>query len=81
MKSKYMEIKKIDTKNKEIVFDTQELFNQSLINDLKKIIVTNSATPTHTPKKFLDCFYLYNSGATYELYVYIANSWKKVTLS
>lgn len=81
-----MEIKKIDIKpvktdNKEIVFDTQSLFNQSLINDLTKIIKTNSDTPSYIPKKFIDCFYLYNSGVTYELYVYIANSWKKVTLS
>lgn len=75
-----MEIKKIETKNKEIVFDTQANFNQALINDLLKVIKTNSSLPTHTPKKFIDCFYLYNSGATYELYIYISNSWKKVTL-
>lgn len=77
-----MEIKEIKTKINNVVFDTQSQFNQQYINDLTKIIKTNTTVPTHTPKKFIDCFYLYWDGSTtYELYLYISNSWKKVTLS
>jgi hypothetical protein len=77
-----MEIKEIKTKINNVVFDTQPQFNQQYINDLTRIIKTNTAVPTHTPKKFIDCFYLYWDGSTtYELYIYINNSWKKVTLS
>jgi hypothetical protein len=79
-----MEIKpvKLETQeNKPIVFETQDIFNQEYINDLTRLLKTNSSVPTYTPKKFIDCFYLYNSGATYELYVYIDNLWKKVALS
>jgi len=71
---------KIDNSN--IVFNTQNLFNQVYINDLTKLIKTNLTIPTHTPRKFIDCFYLYwNGTTTYELYIYINNSWKKTTLS
>lgn len=72
----------IKSKSGNIIFDTQQSFNQVVINDLVKIIKTNSSVPTHIPKKFIDCFYLYFDGtSTYELYIYISNSWKKVTLS
>jgi hypothetical protein len=79
-----MEIKPVKletTENKPIIFDTQQMFNQSYINDLTQLLKTNSSVPVNPPKKFIDCFYLYNSGATYELYIWIANTWKKVTLS
>lgn len=73
---------KINTENKQIKFDTQDLFNQEYINDLTQMLKTNTSIPTHTPKKFIDCFYLYwDSSTTYELYIYINNSWKKITLS
>lgn len=76
-----IKIEEVNSENKEIVFDTQEFFNQNFINDLTKIIKTNSAVPSYIPKKFIDCFYLYFDGATtYELYVYINNSWKKCVL-
>ena len=56
--------------------------DQPYINDLKFPIKTNRTVPTHTPKKFLDCFYLYWDGSsTYELYIYTNNSWKKTSLS
>lgn len=71
----------IKSENKEIIFETQELFNQSYINDLTKLIKTNSTVPTHIPRKFIDCFHLYYDGTTtYELYIYINNSWKKCVL-
>lgn len=70
------------TNAKEIVFATQDFFNQAYINDLTKLIKTNTSVPTHTPRKFVDCFYLYFDGtSTYELYIYIQTSWKKITLS
>ena len=82
MEIKEIKIKPVEQKNEPIVFDTQELFNQSYINDLSKLLKTNTSVPTHVPKKFIDCFYLYwDESTTYELYVYISNSWKKVTLS
>lgn len=77
-----MKIQKIDTENKPIVFSTQEMFNQEYINDLTGLLKTNLTIPTHTPKKFIDCFYLYWDGSTtYELYIYISNSWKKTSLT
>ena len=77
-----MEIKPIEQKVNNVEFDTQGSFNQVYINDLLKNLKTNTSLPTMTPKKFIDCFYLYWDGSTtYELYVYINNSWKKVTLA
>lgn len=77
-----IKLNKIETKNEPIRFDTQEIFNQEYINDLTKLLKTNLIVPTHTPKKFIDCFYLYWDGSTtYELYIYINNSWKKTSLA
>jgi hypothetical protein len=60
----------------------KEFKNERKVDDLLKLLKTNSTIPTHTPKKFVDCFWLYYDGATtYELYVYINNEWKKATLS
>jgi hypothetical protein len=74
------EIKSIDNENP--IFETQEDFNQSYIDDLLKTLKTNSTVPSYVPKKFIDCIYLYFDGATdYRLYVYINNTWKYVTLS
>ena len=56
--------------------------NQLYINDLKGVIKTNNIIPTHTPKKFIDSFYLYwDKSTTYRLYIYINNEWKYTTLS
>lgn len=78
-----MEIKpqEVNTPNNPIIFDTQALFNQVYINDLSRLLKTNSTVPTYIPKKLLSCFYLYKSGADYRLYIYIDNSWKYSTLS
>ena len=81
-KQKTLKIQDIKTENKPIMFDTQQMFNQEYINDLTGLLKTNLTIPTHTPRKFIDCFYLYFDGtSTYELYIWINNSWKKVTLS
>jgi len=55
--------------------------NDLYVRDLFKLLATHNTIPTHTPKKLIDCFYLYHSGSTYELYLYISNSWKKVSLT
>lgn len=82
MENKFKPIELKKTENKPIVFDTQSIFNQEYINDLTRLLKTNSTVPTHIPRKFIDCFYLYWDGlTTYELYIYINNSWKKTTLS
>ena len=66
----------------DVIFDTQNWLNKSFINDLQQLLKTNTSIPTHTPKKFLDCFWLYWDGSTtYELYIYINNTWKKTVLS
>ena len=65
-----------------ISFDTQDFFNEAYINDLTSILKTNLIVPTYTPKKWVDCFYLYFDGtSTYKLYIYISNTWKSVTIS
>jgi hypothetical protein len=62
--------------------ENKDLSNQLYLDDLKRVIKTNTSKPTHTPKKFVDCFWLYWDGlTTYELYIYINNSWKKTVLS
>jgi len=56
--------------------------NDLYVRDLFQLLTTNRTVPTHTPKKLIDCFYLYWDGSTtYELYLYINNSWKKVSLT
>ena len=49
------------------------------INDLKFIPKINTTAPTHTPKKFIDIFWIRDNAGTMELYVYVG-SWKKVTI-
>lgn len=81
MENKEIKIQEVKEEIKPIVFDTQNMFNQKYINDLIGLLRTNTSLPVNTPKKFLDCFYLYWDGSTtYELYIYINNSWKKITL-
>ena len=81
-KIKEIKIKKNNIEFNPLVFDNQDKFNQTYINDLRDVIKTNTSIPTHTPKKFIDCIYLYWDGTTtYELYIYINNTWKKVALS
>lgn len=79
--STFKPVKLETTENKPIVFETQEMFNQSYINDLTQLLKTNSTVPVNPPRKFIDCFYLYKNGTTFKLYVYIDNTWKNVTLS
>jgi hypothetical protein len=77
-----IKVQNIKSENKQIIFDSQEMFNQEYINDLMQLLKTNTAVPTHTPRKLIDCIYLYWDGSTtYELYLYINNTWKRVTLS
>lgn len=77
-----METKKLKIENKYKEIDFKGLQESNLTDDLRFLLKTNSTVPTHTPKKFLDQFYLYFDGSTtYELYIYINNEWKKVTLS
>lgn len=67
-------------KPKEII--DSEIVNNRYIKDLSSLLKTNTTIPTHTPKKFIDSFWLYwDESTTYELYIYINNTWKKVVLS
>jgi len=59
-----------------------EIFLKSSIDSIYKLLKLNTTVPTYIPKSFKEQFYLYYDGATtYKLYVYVANSWKSVTLS
>lgn len=55
--------------------------NQIYLNDLKGLLKTNESVPTHTPKKLVDCFYLYKTGSSYYLYIFIDNTWKRTALT
>ena len=55
-----------------------DLSNQIYIDDLKNLIKTNTEVPTHTPKKFVDMFYLRDNSGTNEIYIFINNSWEKI---
>lgn len=60
-----------------------QIINQEdqYIRDLKFIPTINTSIPTLPPKKFTDIFWIRNNSGTMELYIYVGNSWKKVTLS
>ena len=62
--------------NINIGLDEQQIttLTNKYIDDLKKIIPTNTTIPSHTPKKFIDCFWIYNDN----LYVYINGGWKSL---
>jgi hypothetical protein len=62
-------------------FEEKERIRDLYFDSLKKVMKTNSSTPSHTPKNFLECFYLYKSGSTYRLYIYIDNTWKYINLN
>jgi hypothetical protein len=55
--------------------------NEKYLDDLKRLLKTHSAVPTHEPKKLTEQFYLYKNDTTYRLYVYINNEWKYTNLS
>jgi len=56
----------------------EDLSNQFYIDDLKKLIKTNTEVPTHTPKKFIDMFYLRDNSGTNEIYMFINNTWEQI---
>ena len=56
----------------------EDLSNQFYIDDLKRLVKTNTEVPTHTPKKFVDMFYVRDNSGTTEFYVFINNTWKKL---
>jgi len=63
------------------------------INDIKQNINTygswiyqgvakvNSSVPTHKPKNREEQFYLYESGATIRLYIWVNGTWRYITLT
>jgi len=66
----------------DILFTQNIKKNNIITKELREILKTNSETPTHTPNKFIDCFYLYYDGSTtYRLYIYINQEWKYINLS
>ena len=67
--------------NIDISKDQKDKSNQIYIDDLKRILKTRDSVPTYTPRKVLDCFYLYKNGTDYRLYIYINNEWKYSTLT
>ena len=68
--------------NIEISAEQTNQFNQDYIDGLVDLLPTHSTIPTHIPNRFVDCIWAYWDGATtYELYIYINNSWKKTTLT
>jgi len=56
----------------------EDLSNQFYIDDLKRLVKTNTEVPTHTPKKFVDMFYIRDNSGTNELYMFINNTWEKI---
>ena len=58
----------------------ESFLNDRYINDLKNIALTNDTIPTYVPKKLSECYYIYKSGSTQRLYVYVNNAWTYSTL-
>lgn len=56
------------------------LLDGNYVNDLKNIALTNDTIPTYIPKKLSECYYIYKSGSTQRLYVYVNNAWTYSTL-
>ena len=53
--------------------ESQLLSDGNYVAGLKEVIAINSGAPTHTPKKFKDCFY--TDGDTGALYIFQNNTW------
>lgn len=66
--------------NMDINKQIQNLETNQYINDLKFPFKINTSVPTHTPKKWIDCFWVRDNAGTMELYIYVGG-WKKATLS
>lgn len=60
--------------------ENETFLNDRYINDLKNIALTNDTIPTYVPKKLSECYYIYKSGSTQRLYVYVNNAWTYSTL-
>ena len=75
-----MEQQQLEDKEKNIDIEKKQvdISNQTYIDDLKKLIKTNTDVPTHIPKKFVDIFYVRDNSGTTEFYVFINNTWKKL---
>ena len=73
-------IREINTKDKTNNFILPNLPNtdQQYINDLKYTFRINNSVPTHTPKKFVDCFWVRDNSGTKELYIYVGGSWEQI---
>lgn len=51
------------------------------LENITNLFEAHSEAPTHNPRTFYEQFYLYKSGTTYRLYVYVDDAWKYVDLS
>jgi len=70
-------IREINTKDKTNNFILPNT-DQQYINDLKYTFRINNSVPTHTPKKFVDCFWVRDNSGTKELYIYVGGSWEQI---
>ena len=73
---------KVNISNSYKPIDFASLQEKVSTDSLRDLLKTNSSIPTHTPKTFKDQLWLYFDGSTtYELYIFINNEWKKITLT
>lgn len=62
--------------DKEDILDIFKRFSRG-----EKLIKHGSSAPTYNPTTFFEQFYLYESGSTYRLYVYLNGTWRYVDLT
>lgn len=63
--------------NKQNINNQEDILNNLLIrfNKAETLMRNGSAVPTYIPKTFFEQFYIYESGITRRLYVYINATW------
>jgi hypothetical protein len=66
--------------NMDINKEIKNLEINRYIDDLRFPLKINTSVPTHSPKKWIDCFWVRDNAGTMELYIYIGG-WKKITTS
>jgi len=62
----------------EINPEVSAMDDRNYVDDFRGIIPINSTAPTHTPRKWVDCFY--EDGTANKFYAYIDGAWQQLAL-
>lgn len=79
MKSGEIKTEEVGSSNTPVTTEKEDLNSIEgyipVLNTARRLKQDESTVPTHTPKNFLDQFYLYLNGGTRKMYVWINKAW------